>query len=110
MCRPVLLVVLWLLIGTRSRLLVVGLLSIEEALLPSLCLFGTILVTLCLMVWDLRVSRADPMFSVLNFLVDAVHIYLYLWFICDKYTYVYQKYNLYMELRIEVVLRCFWLA
>ena len=61
MCRCVLLVVLWLLIGTRSRLLVVGLLSIAEALCPSLCLFGTILVTLCLMMWDWRVSRAEPM-------------------------------------------------
>ena len=54
MCRLVLLVVLWLLIG---------LLSISEALCPSLCLFGTILVTLCLMVWDWRVSRAEPMLS-----------------------------------------------
>ena len=45
MCRRMLLVVLWLLIGTRSHLLVVGLLSIAEALCPSLCLFGTILVT-----------------------------------------------------------------
>ena len=58
-----LLVVLWLLIGTRSRLLVVGLLSIAEALCPSLCLFGTILMTLCLTVWDRRVSRAEPMLS-----------------------------------------------
>ena len=33
----------WLLIGTCSRLLVVGLLSIPETLCPSLCLFGTIL-------------------------------------------------------------------
>ena len=56
-------VVLWLLIGTRSRLLVVGLVSITEALCSSLCLFGTILVTLCLMVWDWRVSRAEPMLS-----------------------------------------------
>ena len=63
MCRCVLLVVLWLLIGTRSRLLVVGLLSIAEAMCPSLCLFGMILVTLCLMVWDWRVSRAEPMLS-----------------------------------------------
>ena len=43
MCRRVLLVVLWLLIGTCSRLLVVGLLSIAEALCPSRYLFGTIL-------------------------------------------------------------------
>ena len=35
MCRRVLLVVLWLLIGTRSRLLVVGLLGIAEALCPN---------------------------------------------------------------------------
>ena len=55
--------VLLLLIGTRSRLLVVGLLSIAEALCPSRCLFGMILVTLFLTVWDWRVSRAEPMFS-----------------------------------------------
>ena len=51
MCRLVLPVVLWLLIGTRSWLLVVGLLLIAEPLCPSRCLFRTILVTLCLMVW-----------------------------------------------------------
>ena len=61
MYRRVLLVVLWFLIGTRSGLIVVGLLSIAEALCPSRCLFGTILVTPCLMVWDWRVSRAEPM-------------------------------------------------
>ena len=49
------LVVLWLLIDTHSCLLVVGLRSIAEALCPSLCLFGTILVTLCLMMWDWQV-------------------------------------------------------
>ena len=58
-----LLVVLWLLMGTRSRLLVVGLLIIAEPLCPSRCLFGTFLATLCLMVWDWRVSRAEPMLS-----------------------------------------------
>ena len=63
MCRRVILVVFWLLIGTRSRLLIVGLLSIAEALCPSRCLFGTILVTLCLMVWDRRVSRAESTLS-----------------------------------------------
>ena len=64
MCRRVLLVVLWLLICTRSRLIVVGLLSIAEPLCPSRCLCGTIFkVTLCLMVWDWRVSRAEPMLS-----------------------------------------------
>ena len=50
-------------IGTRSRILVVGVLSIAEPLCPSRCLFGTILVILCLMVWDWRVSRAEPMLS-----------------------------------------------
>ena len=49
-------VVLWLLIGTLSCLLVVGLLSIAEPLCSFRCLSGTILVTLCLMVWDWRVS------------------------------------------------------
>ena len=63
MRRGVLLVVLWLLIGTRSLLLVVGLLSIAEPLCPSRCLFGTILVTLCLMVWDWRIARAEQMLS-----------------------------------------------
>ena len=66
LCRMywrVLLGVLWLLIGTRSHLLIVGLFSIAEALCPSRCLFGTILVTLCLMVWDWRVLRAEPMLS-----------------------------------------------
>ena len=61
--RLVLLVVLRFLIGTRSRLLVVGLLSITEPLCLSRCLFGTILVTLCLMVFDWRVSRAEPILS-----------------------------------------------
>ena len=37
----------FVLIGTHSLFLVVGLLSIAEFLYPSLCLFGTILVTLC---------------------------------------------------------------
>ena len=54
---------LWLLIDTRSHLLVVGLLSIAEPLCPSWCLFGTILVALFFMVWDWRVSIAEPMLS-----------------------------------------------
>ena len=81
MCRRVLLVVIWLLIGTSSRLLVVGLLSIAEALCPSRCLFGTILVTLCLMVWDWLVSRAEPMPSCwhdLLFLFCVLLFYLFL--------------------------------
>ena len=63
MCQHVILVVLWLLICTRSCLIVVGFLSIAEPLYPSRCLFGTILVTLCLMVWDWWASRAEPMLS-----------------------------------------------
>ena len=47
MCWRVLLLVHWLLIGTRLHLLVVVLLSSAEPLCPSRCLFGTILVTLC---------------------------------------------------------------
>ena len=39
MCWLVLLVVLWLLIGTRLRTLAVEHLSISEPLCPSLCLF-----------------------------------------------------------------------
>ena len=81
MCRLVLLLGLWLLIGTRSRLLVKGLLSIAEALCPSLCLFGTILVTLCLMVWNWLVSRAEPMLSCwhdLLFLFSLLLFYLFL--------------------------------
>ena len=81
MCRRVLLVVLWLLIGTRSRLLVLRVLSIAEALFPSLCLFGTSLMTLCLMVWDWQVSRAEPMLSCwhdLFFIFCLLLFYLFL--------------------------------
>ena len=35
----------------------------RRSFVPYLCLFRTILVTLCLMVWDWRVSRAEPMIS-----------------------------------------------
>ena len=34
-----------------------------RTLCPFRCLFGTILVTLCLMVWDWRASRPEPMLS-----------------------------------------------
>ena len=77
----VLLVVLWLLTGTRSGLLVVRLLSIAEALCPSQRLFGTILVTLCSMVWDWRVSRAESKLSCwhdLLFLFCLLLFYLFL--------------------------------
>ena len=49
----------------------------------SLCLFGTILMTLCLMVWDWRVSRAEPMLSCchdLLFLFCLLVFYLFLSF------------------------------
>ena len=67
--------------STRSRLCVLGLLSIAEPLCPSLRLFRTILVTLCLMVWDWRVSRAEPMLSCwhdLLFLFCLILFYLFL--------------------------------
>ena len=54
---------------------------IAEALCPSLCLFETILVTLCLMVWDWLVSRAEPMLSCwhnLLFLFCLLLFYLFL--------------------------------
>ena len=85
MCRRVLLVVLWLLIGTSSRLLVVGLFSIAEPLCPSRCLFGTILVTVCSMVWDWRASRAEPMLSCrhdLLFLFCLLRFYVFIPSIC----------------------------
>ena len=55
--------VLWLLIGTRLRLLAVEPLSTMEPLCPSQYQSGTILVILYLMVWDWRVLRAEPMLS-----------------------------------------------
>ena len=54
-------------IGTRSSLL-----SITEPLCPSRCFFGTILVTLYMLVWNWRVSRAEPMPS-------CWHDLLFLW-------------------------------
>ena len=54
---------LWLLIGTRLRLLTVELLSTIEPLCPSRCLFGMIMVALYLIVWDWLVLRAEPMLS-----------------------------------------------
>ena len=55
--------VLWLLRGTRLRFLAVKILSSAEPLCLSQCLFGTILVILCLMVWDWLVLRAEKMLS-----------------------------------------------
>ena len=81
MCWRVLLVVHWLLTGTRSCLLVVGFLSITEPFCPSRCLFGMILVILCSMVWDWRASRAEPMLSCwhdLLFLFCLLLFYLFL--------------------------------
>ena len=54
----VLLVVLWLLIGTSLRHLAVELLSTVEPLCPSQCLFGTNLVALYLMVWDWQGAKS----------------------------------------------------
>ena len=80
-CLCMLLVFLWMLIGAHSLFLVVGVLSIAEPLCPSRRLFGTILVTLCLIVWDWRVSRTEPMLSCwhdLLFLFSLLLFYLFL--------------------------------
>ena len=50
---------LWLLISTCLRLLAVEFLSTAEPLCSSQCLFGTTLVSLCLMVWGWRVSKEE---------------------------------------------------
>ena len=55
MCRRVLLVVLWLLISTRMRLLPVELLSTVESWRASQSLFETIFLTMYLIVWDWRI-------------------------------------------------------
>ena len=62
-------------LGTRSCSHVVGLLSIAEPLCPSWCLFGMILVTLCLMVWDWRFqeqSQCFPVCMISSFLSSTV--------------------------------------
>ena len=52
---------------SRRALVAVKLLSTAVPLCPSHCLCGTILVTMCLMVWDWRVLRAEPILSCLLF-------------------------------------------
>ena len=61
MCRCGLHAVLLSHIGALMRLLAAEPLSIAGHLFPGQCLFGTILVTPCSMVWDWRVSRARSM-------------------------------------------------
>ena len=81
MCRHVLLVVLWLLIGTHLRLLAIELISTVEPLCPSQCVFGTNSVSQCLMVSDWQVSRAEPMLSCwhnLLFIFVAFYFFLFL--------------------------------
>ena len=63
MCRRVLIVVLWFLIGTRLRFLAVELLSTIEPLGPSQCLFGMILVYLVFDDVGLAGIKAEPMLS-----------------------------------------------
>ena len=70
------------LIVSRLRLLAVELLNTAFLLWPSQCLCGTILMTLCLMVWDWRVLRAGPMPSCLpNLLFLLVSYYFLLFFL-----------------------------
>ena len=68
--------------GLPTDMLVGGqFLIISEALCPSLCLFGTILVTLCLMVWDWRVSRAESMLSCWHDLLFLFYLLLFYLFL-----------------------------
>ena len=60
-CRRVFFVVLWLLIFACSRLRAVELLRTAKPLCSSQCLFETIIV--CLMLWDWRLLRAEPLLS-----------------------------------------------
>ena len=57
-CAGYLRSMLWPQIGTLVRLLSEVPHRIEEPLSHSQCLYGTILLTLCSMVWDWRVSEA----------------------------------------------------
>ena len=45
----------------------------RRSFVPLFVLFGAILVTLCLMVWDWRVSRTEPM---LSFWLDMLSLFL----------------------------------
>ena len=62
------------------RLLAVELLNSVEPLCPSQCHFGTILVTLYLMVWDRRVLRTQPMLSCWPNLLFLFVSYYFLFF------------------------------
>ena len=57
-------------IGMLMRLLAAEPLSTAVLLFPSLCPCGIILLTLYSMVWDWRVSRAEPMFVYWHELLD----------------------------------------
>ena len=61
MCQCGLHAMLWSHIGTLRHRLAAEPRSTAGFLLPSLCHSGKILLTLCSMVWDWRVSRAGPM-------------------------------------------------
>ena len=61
MCQCGLHAVLWSLIGTLMHLLAAEPCSTTGLLFSSRCLSGTILLTPFSMVWDWRVSRAEPM-------------------------------------------------
>ena len=58
----------------------IHMLSIAEPLCPSRCLFRTILVTQRLLVWDCRISRAEPMLycwhDLLFFLSPLFYLFL----------------------------------
>ena len=55
----------------------------RRSFVPSLCLCGTVLVTLCLMVWDWLVSRAEPMLSCWH---DLLFLFcLLLFYFCSSF-------------------------
>ena len=66
-------------IYTRFCLLAVELLSTVRPLCSSQCLYGTILMTLCLMVLNWQMLRAEPMPSCWPYLL-FVYVYFYSYF------------------------------
>ena len=84
MCRRVLLVVIWLLIGTPLRLLAAELFSTGGPLCPSQYYYETILMTLYSTVFDWRVLRAEPMPSCWPNLLFLFASYLILFFFLPR--------------------------
>ena len=84
MCWRVLLVVIWQFIGTRLRILAVELLSTAGPLYPFQYRYETILMTLCLIMWDWRAFRVEPMPSCQPNLLFLFVIYYFLFFFLPR--------------------------